>query len=55
MSDCAYAGYGIFWYPFKIDPLTKAFTTIHLLFGSAAIASAMAVFARSLMDSKADW
>jgi len=48
-------GYGIFWWPMDTDPYTKAYTTAHLLFGSAAIACAMAAFARSLVNAKSNW
>jgi hypothetical protein len=48
-------GYGIFWIPIDPGPFSHAYIRLHFVIGVAAIGGIMAVFARSLADSKARW
>lgn len=48
-------GYGIFWFPIDSGSFSNAYIRLHFVVGVAAIGGVMAVFARSLVDSKARW
>jgi hypothetical protein len=48
-------GYGIFWIPIDPGPFSHVYIRLHFMVGAAAIGGIMAVFARSLADSKARW
>ena len=48
-------GYGIFWVNIKSDNISRVFTTLHFTVGIFAIALAMAVFARTLVNAQKNW
>jgi Ca2+-binding EF-hand superfamily protein len=48
-------GYAIFWAEPHYTPLLKAYSILHVLFGSCMVACAMAAFARSIVESQKKW